>query len=161
MAGLLDAILRDRSPLVVGYSGWENDVMMQAITKRLNSAPPQHNLYWFCHQRATIQSLPAVLRNNSHVRFVLPEESRHSSSTHDDQKMFPVKLESAESKVPRLEAYRVFEALNREFNFPSPYVTRAPLKFLENQLSTKLPQEDLKADGGRHLFSSQCHSENS
>lgn len=147
MAGLLEAILRDRSPLVVGYSGWENDVMMQAIVKRLNSTPPPYNLYWFCHQRAAVESLPAALRNNPYVRFVVPEESKRSLSAHDDEEMLPEKIERVKSKPPRLEAFRVFEALNRAFRFPSPYITLEPLKFLENQLNTKFPQEDLSADG--------------
>ena len=35
MLGLLDRILVNRSPLVVGYSGWEGDVIMSALHRRL------------------------------------------------------------------------------------------------------------------------------
>ena len=148
MAGLLDAILRDRSPLVVGYSGWENDVVMQSIKKRLSTALG-YQLYWFCHHRAAADSLPAFLRDNRHVTFVVPDESRQSSPVTHDHKISAEKLaaEGAESKTPRLDAYEVFESLNREFDFRSPYITREPLKFLISELTAKFPSEDLSADG--------------
>ena len=154
MAGLLDAILRDRSPLVVGYSGWENDVVMQSIKKRL-ATPLGYQLYWFCHQRATVESLPVFLRNNRHVTFVVPDESKQSSSVADDHKVFAEKLlpEGTESKTPRLDAYKVFESLNQDFRFPSPYITREPLKFLISQLAAKFPSEDLSAEGGTDIYS--------
>lgn len=37
MRSLLDNILSHRSPLVIGYSGWEGDVIMEAIKRRLST----------------------------------------------------------------------------------------------------------------------------
>ena len=37
MASLLDRILWERSPLVIGYGGWEGDVIMTALKRRLQS----------------------------------------------------------------------------------------------------------------------------
>lgn len=154
MASLLDAILRNRSPLVVGYSGWENDVVMQSIKKRLGSELA-YQIYWFCHQRAAVDSLPVFLRNNRHVTFVVPDENKQASPVSHTHKTSAEKLvpEGMESKAPRLEAYAVFESLNQAFRFSSPYITREPLKFLISQLSVKLPPEDLSAEGGSDIYS--------
>jgi hypothetical protein len=35
MAALLDFFLRDKSPIVVGYGGWEGDVFMKSLKRRL------------------------------------------------------------------------------------------------------------------------------
>lgn len=42
MIGLLDNILWTRSPLVIGYSGWDNDVIMTALKRRLGGGKPMY-----------------------------------------------------------------------------------------------------------------------
>jgi hypothetical protein len=39
MASLLDNILARHSPLTIGYGGWEGDVVMTALRRRLRSVP--------------------------------------------------------------------------------------------------------------------------
>ena len=79
MASLLDRILWDRSPLVIGYGGWEGDVIMAALNRRLQS-PLGHNVYWFCYRKAEVDSLPDWLRSNPQVNFVVPSPREPSSS---------------------------------------------------------------------------------
>lgn len=47
MAQWLDGLLWSRSPLLVGYSGWEGDVLMSSLRRRLSTGLGT-NLYWFC-----------------------------------------------------------------------------------------------------------------
>ncbi|MGA2144557.1 MAG: SIR2 family protein [Bryobacteraceae bacterium] len=70
---MLDAILQAHSPLVVGYSGWEGDVFMTALQRRL-AAALRTNLYWFCYRRRDADALPAWLRASPNVCAVVPEE---------------------------------------------------------------------------------------
>ena len=70
---MLDAILQAHSPLVVGYSGWEGDVFMTALQRRL-AAALRTNLYWFCYRRRDADALPAWLRASPNVYAVVPEE---------------------------------------------------------------------------------------
>lgn len=52
MVGLLDSLLWNRSPLVIGYSGWEGDVVMSALKRRLRGGNPlAQSVYWFCYRR--------------------------------------------------------------------------------------------------------------
>ena len=69
-------ILANRSPLVLGYSGWENDVFMTALSRRLEAHPLSYNLYWFCFRHEDSAALPAVVRDRDDVVVVvLPEQS--------------------------------------------------------------------------------------
>lgn len=68
MASLLDRILSQRSPLVIGYEGWEKDVVMTALKRRLQSPIP-YNLYWFCYRRSDIDKLPEWLKPHRQVFF--------------------------------------------------------------------------------------------
>lgn len=66
MASLLENIFRERSPIVVGYSGWEKDVIMTALKRRLAGRLP-YRLYWFCHRRDDVVLLPETLEGVNDV----------------------------------------------------------------------------------------------
>jgi tetratricopeptide (TPR) repeat protein len=74
MASFLDTMLKQRSPLVIGYSGWEGDVIMEALRRRLSPAfsTLSSNIYWFCYRREAIEMLPSWLVNHKDVRIVAP-----------------------------------------------------------------------------------------
>ena len=69
----LDTQLRTKSPIVVGYSGWEHDMFMRTLRVRLEAqsmlAAP---IYWFCYNRSAEASLPEWLRDHESVRCVAP-----------------------------------------------------------------------------------------
>ena len=49
---LLAHLLRNRSPIVIGYSGWEKDIIMSALAHRLRQHeqfPLEYPLYWCCY----------------------------------------------------------------------------------------------------------------
>ena len=114
MSELLDDLLRARSPLVLGYSGWEGDVIMTALKKRLRK-PLKHQLYWFCYRASAIESLPKWLTKHSNVCFVVPDEDES------------------------LPADRVFDELLRVFKADAPPLTRDPLGFLAERLEASAP----------------------
>ncbi|MGD0772659.1 MAG: SIR2 family protein [Candidatus Solibacter sp.] len=72
MLSTLDDILRAHSPLVVGYSGWEGDIFMDALRRRL-SAALRTNLYWFCYRRRDAETLPDWLKASPNVCVVAPD----------------------------------------------------------------------------------------
>ncbi len=74
MASLLGNILSRRSAIVVGYAGWEGDVIMTALMRRLKSGLP-NNLYWYCFRRSGLDSLRLLLKNHRDVCLVLPPPS--------------------------------------------------------------------------------------
>lgn len=119
MGELLDTLLRSRSPLVVGYSGWEGDVIMTALERRLRRGL-KHTLYWFCFDRDTPSSMPPWLALHPNVCFVVPNADAPASR----------------AKQP---ADRVFDALLRAFRVDAPRLTMDPLGFMADQLRASVP----------------------
>ena len=50
MADFLDRVLSNRSPLIMGYSGWSGDVFVGALKRRLTRELP-YNIYRFYLRR--------------------------------------------------------------------------------------------------------------
>jgi len=150
MGQLLDRVLADRSPLVVGYSGWEGDVLMTALHRRLQQPILPFNLYWFCYRRSERDSLPGWLRDHVSVRLVLPPKAPVApvSQTPERRRIGSVEALAAElegegsSSEPVLPARDVFEAFIQTLDLKAPYLTAEPLDFFLQHLVRNLDPED-------------------
>ena len=160
VADFLEDALRDHSPLVVGYSGWDGDVFMSALSRRLKRQL-RYNLYWFCHDRAAPEKLPLEIKNHENVFFVIPALS---GTIPDDIGHKPPRRPSAHAakgkpaaivqklpEEPRLEptlpATKVFVELKMAFGLDEPKLTRDPLGFLADQLRVSFPPERGETQG--------------
>lgn len=155
MAGLLDTLFRERSPLVVGYSGWTGDVVMGALARRLLGQRLPYNLYWFCYRRQDAEDLPDWLRKHPDARLVLPQLPEQAAavraaggSTSPQEATSQLTAVGERSDEPLLPARAVFEELIRTFDLSTPRLTREPLDFFATQLEALLPTEDLAAEKG-------------
>jgi tetratricopeptide (TPR) repeat protein len=113
MADLLRLILAQRSPIIIGYSGWADDVIMTGIKTWLKQSSHPHNLYWFCYRATEAEHVWKLTKNHPSVRIVVDENEP-------------------------LDATRVFEAINLALDLPAPAITRDPLKFFAEQLERNL-----------------------
>lgn len=149
MTSLLDNILSRRSAIVIGYSGWEGDAIMNALQRRLRS-PLRYNLYWFCFRRSDALVLPEWLKT-ANVRFVVPEvKTVRDQAVQDLSETEMPDLPQGEgnkgsldiaSSEPTLAARTVFDAFVRQFNLDPPLLTRDPLHFFATQLKNVFPQD--------------------
>lgn len=73
MGDMLQEIFKNRSPIIIGYSGWENDVIMKTMKNRLLYDVP-YKYYWFCYSIEDYEVLPEWIKNNNNVEIVYPEE---------------------------------------------------------------------------------------
>jgi tetratricopeptide (TPR) repeat protein len=125
MPMLLSQVLSKRSPIVVGYSGWEGDLIMGTLRRKLSERVP-YNLYWFCYSSEAYAMLPAWLKAHQNVRFIVPSESEL--------------IEQPEStgleKV--ISAQRVFDTLIQTFDLREPALTADPLGFFSRRLRAEL-----------------------
>ena len=136
MQSLLDRILSRHSPLVIGYAGWEGDVIMTALLRRLKSGL-SNNLYWFCYRRTDAEMLPSWLRDNRDVRVVLPPVPANKL---DSQPASDAKLGSlAIGSEPTLTAQSVLDKLVDAFTETSPALTLDPIGFFAGQLKNSFP----------------------
>jgi tetratricopeptide (TPR) repeat protein len=172
MAQLLDAIFRELSPIVVGYSGWEGDVIMKALLRR-NSEAYAYKSYWFCHRRTDLDALPAWLKSRQDFVFILPPEpqptdrptstesttraSGLSAATLTERAPAP-RLEPASAPAPAAEsgertdqimASTVFDRLIVALGAETPPLFRDPLEFFAQRLEASVPKEmTLPGKGG-------------
>lgn len=137
MVGLLDSLLWNRSPLVIGYSGWEGDVIMSALKRRLRGGNPlAQSVYWFCHRRRDRERLPPWLRDSADVRLVVPPESPPEPAT-------ALRTGAPErTPEPALPAFEVFDQLNRAFDIGPPALFENPIEYFANSLAAALPEAD-------------------
>jgi hypothetical protein len=125
---------------VVGYSGWENDVIMQALKRRLNGSLP-NNLYWVLHKRPNLgeSPLPDWLWRHSDVKFVAPREMQATSGATNTL----ASLEKSDAlKSSTLDAPQVFSAMIESLELEPPLLTQDPLQHFKAHLENSLPQDE-------------------
>ena len=150
MGQLLDRVLAERSPLVVGYSGWEGDVLMTALRRRLQQPTLPFNLYWFCFRRSELDTLPEWLTSHASVRLVVPPKVSVILESQPSGRVSrgPVGALGSERKSddgggePTLRARDVFEAFIQKLDLKAPYLTDEPLEFFLKHLERNLDPED-------------------
>jgi Caspase domain/SIR2-like domain len=139
--GLLDTILWKRSPILVGYSGWEGDVIMSALKRRLGGGNPLGTaLYWFCFDRESATKSPEWLRDNPEVRLVAPPE-RVNTNGDTSSAVGGRSPESGAEGGTKLPAQHVFEEFIKAFNAPEPKLFSDPFDYFASQLETALPTD--------------------
>ena len=169
MASLLDNILSHRAPLVIGYGGWEGDVIMTALQRRLESRLP-YNLYWFCYRQAQVKLMADWLKTHPDVYFVIPPQQAPSRETvavategenrAQDQTPMPLDAEARgfsekERKEATLSAQQVLDKLIQTFALKAPELTTSPLEFFAKHLRSSLPQDAAaKAEGDIYFIRS-------
>lgn len=138
MTSLLGSILSRHSAIVIGYAGWEGDVIMTALKRRLHGGLP-NNLYWFCYRRGDAETLPDWLKNHRDVRIVLPTIP---PSKPDPQPVSKAKVAGiATEHEPALTAQSVFDKLVKAFTTKSPALTLDPIGFFADQLTKSFPHD--------------------
>lgn len=132
--GTIKTFLKTKSPIVIGYSGWEDDVIMVKLRERLEYEALPYKLLWFCYSGKDYEKLPKWLKENKEVVFVLPEKKMDMRS----------KIENRENKVedPVLLAEDVLSALIVRFGFKSPNLFINPIQYyidlIDKYLSEKI-----------------------
>ena len=156
MSVLLDQSLRDHSPLVVGYSGWEDDILMSALKRSLSSGKLGTPAFWFCYKRESLDTLPTWLTQSNDVFFVLPDDPGTAAATPSASQPSDPKTQSSprpdstgdigdsslDAKAPTLRADRVLDGLVQRFEPQKPPLIQNPLDFYANHLKRLLGTSD-------------------
>ena len=145
MTSLLDKIMSRHSPIVIGYSGWEGDVIMTALKRRLTSGLP-YNLYWFCYERAGLEPLRGFFKNHSDVCLVLPPVAPGPESTATTDKLSDTgeKLLSASASQATLSAQLVLDTFVGNFTTKAPQIFLDPVGFFLDQLRGSFPPDSVE-----------------
>lgn len=112
---------------MIGYSGWEGDVIMTALKSRLTDQVLPFNIYWFCYDRKELHKLPEWLTGHQSVRFVIPKISSNNNNLDS-----PISLDGPPGS--RLDAATVLSEFIQSMNLDVPMLFNDPLRFFADQI---------------------------
>jgi tetratricopeptide (TPR) repeat protein/NAD-dependent SIR2 family protein deacetylase len=156
MLRTLSQALANHSPIVVGYSGWEGDVLMTSLRERLSVGALGTPIYWFSYRRSEIDNLPPWLKDSPDVNFVVSDEAGSCAEQPPDAKQVantpaasPSRTTTWESAKPTasaaipaqrgkevLTADEVFTEIIRQLTLPVPPLVQNPLDFFLKRLQS-------------------------
>jgi tetratricopeptide (TPR) repeat protein len=133
-------LLWQRSPIVIGYSGWEDDVIMTALKSRLAEQVLPFNMYWFCYDRDELQKLPGWLTGHQSIRFVVQKTSSNIAAIES-----PMSLGAPPGSY--LDAVTVLSGFIQNLKLDVPPLFNDPLRFFANQIECNIcVDEDHRSD---------------
>jgi tetratricopeptide (TPR) repeat protein len=142
MASLLDATFAHHTPMVLGYGGWEGDVVMQALKRRLAGQRLAYQLFWFCYEASAVKSLPDWLTHHPDVVFVMPAVTHSTVAVRDSETQeSPSGVEASQAEtqpVLTLPAAMVLEKLIAGLGLDEPRLTADPLGFFADKLGASV-----------------------
>ncbi len=130
---LLSIFLSNQAPIIVGYSGWENDVIMHSLKERLKYATPLQYI-WICYDYESYKNLPDWIKESSNIDFVIPQEILEKQ---DDPQFF---MESPQK--PTIEATLFFNKLISELEIKSPLIFSNPYQYYSEMINNILPENE-------------------
>ncbi len=156
MLRTLSQALANHSPIVVGYSGWNGDILMTSLKERLSVGMLGTPIYWFCYRKSEIDELPQWLRESGDVNFVVvneagsnaeqprdtkqvantPEVSPPGAANRENTKPATMPAMPAQSSAEVLTADEVFTEIIRQLGLPVPPLVQNPLDFFLKRLES-------------------------
>ncbi len=127
--GTIEEFLKSQSPIVIGYSGWEDDVIMSKLKERLQYAALPYSLLWFCFTTKDYEILPEWLKDSDDVIFVLPELKKDTKDGINN-----------DEDSPFLPAEDVLNALITKFGFEAPNLFSNPIQYYIELIDGFLPE---------------------
>ena len=135
-ARLLDTFLIDQAPIIVGYSGWENDVIMKCLRERISYPTPLQYI-WVCHSINNYENLPQWLKMSNSIIFVVPNSSDADCDNSDYIQEF---TEKATESV--IDATKFFKRLVYELKVPTSTILSNPYQYFSKAISELLPENE-------------------
>lgn len=135
-AQVLSSFLSNQAPIIVGYSGWENDVIMRCLKDRLNYPTPLKYI-WICHNKQSYQSLPGWIKENDNIIFVVPETNKGDcNETYDN-----ISWDSS-STNDSIDAAMFFKRIISSFKLPPPLIFTDPYAYYSERIHSILPKNE-------------------
>lgn len=128
-AGTIGEFLNNQSPIVIGYSGWEDDVIMSKLKERLQYTVLPYGLIWFCYSKKDYEDLPNWLKEADDVFCVVPDIKEDAENVSDK-----------DTEPSYLPAEDVLNALITRFEFSAPTLFSNPIQYYIELIDGFLPE---------------------
>lgn len=136
---VLANFLTRQAPIIVGYSGWENDVIMTCLKERL-SYPTPLTYIWVCYSRESYDALPQWLKNSSSVSFVIPEIS--DMRCEDEVAGHQFADSESQTKRDKVDATTFLGLLISSIKLNVPEIFENPSSYYSKRIDKILPQHE-------------------
>lgn len=133
---LLNTFLIDQAPIIVGYSGWESDVIMKCLKERISYPTPLRYI-WVCHSTKNYDSLPQWLKVSNNIIFVVPSDNDENCDNGDYIQEFTENINES-----LIDATKFFKRLVYEFKIPTSTVLSNPYQYFSKTISELLPENE-------------------
>ena len=137
-------LMVQRSPIVIGYSGWENDIIMNSIKRRIEAGSFISTAYWFCYKNNDYENLPKWLKEAENINFVVPppsDESQNVSFIIPLKENKPKGTFTFEDNAEPITAQVNFEIDGKSVKFneiPDQYIFKGDINSLPSHIGKKM-----------------------
>lgn len=132
---VLTNFLQGHAPIIIGYSGWEKDVIMSSLKERLNYPTP-FTYIWVCYSQEAYTQLPQWLTSSENVIFILPEEQIPNCSDTEKNKF----LEN--DNINTIPATMFLSKVISSFKMKAPLILSNPSAYYSNVIHDILPDNE-------------------
>lgn len=140
-ARIVEDFLRSQAPIIVGYSGWENDVIMSRIKERLKNTVP-YKYIWVCYSKEAYLQLPKWLIENDNIEFVYPFIHNDDDCRKEGKSIKNRFLNSGiDEQANFIQATMFFSKLIAKFKIEVPKLFTNPSLYYSEMLSKVLPYD--------------------
>lgn len=136
---VLSSFLLNQAPIIVGYSGWENDVIMTCLKERLSYPTPLRYI-WVCYSKESYDTLPQWLKTSSSVDFIIPDINDMGCEDIIEGHQF-VQRES-KTKRSKIDATMFFSLLISSIKLGIPEIFENPFSYYSKRIDKVLPQHE-------------------
>jgi len=135
---VLSSFLMAQAPIIVGYSGWENDVIMTCLKERL-SYPTPLTYIWVCYSKESYEALPEWLKKSTSVAFVIPDMDETNCEDGTDGIQY---VQKDIMRKGRIDATTFFRMLISSMKLGIPEIFANPFSYYSKRIEQVLPQHE-------------------
>ncbi len=135
-AQLLSSFLSNQAPIIVGYSGWENDVIMRCLKERLTYPTPLQYI-WICYDKKSYYCLPEWIKKSDSVIFVIPESNHGNCDDSCDTNPWGDADASG-----TLDATMFFKRIISDHKLSPPTIFTNPYQYYSQSIKSLLPENE-------------------
>ena len=128
-AQLLSSFLSNQAPIIVGYSGWENDVIMR-LKERLSYTTPLQYI-WICYSKQSYINLPGWIKDSDSVIFVVPE-----AETEECDEKCDIRPWDHSNNIGKIDATMFFKRIISTFQLKPPLIFTNPHLYYSRKIKS-------------------------
>ena len=135
-ARLLSSFLANQAPIIVGYSGWENDVIMKCLKERLTYSTPLQYI-WICYDKKSYLALPEWIRSSDSIIFVIPNVDKEKCEDSCDTNSW-----KPGAITDTIDAAMFFKRIISDNKLEPPIIFTDPYQYYFKKIKAILPENE-------------------